>query len=53
MHGQYIRNIDSLLVKKTHSSGFRRKGKAETESEIVASQDKSLQTILRNKDIEH
>ena len=24
MHGQYIRNIDSLLVKKTRSSGFRR-----------------------------
>ena len=24
MHGQYIRNIDSLLVKKTLSSGYRR-----------------------------
>jgi hypothetical protein len=24
IHGQYIRNIDSLLVKKTRSSGFRR-----------------------------
>ena len=24
MHGQYIRNIDSLLVKKTPSSGYRR-----------------------------
>ena len=24
MHGQYIRNIDSLLVKKTRSSGYRR-----------------------------
>ena len=24
MHGQYIRNIDSLLVKKTRSFGYRR-----------------------------
>jgi len=24
MHGQYIRNIDSLLVKKTRFSGYRR-----------------------------
>jgi len=24
MHGQYIRNIDSLFVKKTPSSGYRR-----------------------------
>ena len=24
MHGQYIRNTDSLLVKKTQSSGYRR-----------------------------
>jgi hypothetical protein len=24
MHGQYIRSIESLLVKKTRSSGFRR-----------------------------
>ena len=24
MHGQYIRNIDRLLVKKTRSSGYRR-----------------------------
>jgi hypothetical protein len=24
MHGQYIRNIDNLLVKKTRSSGYRK-----------------------------
>ena len=24
MHGQYIRNIDILLVKKTRSYGYRR-----------------------------
>jgi len=24
MHGQHIKNIDSLLVKKTSSSGYRR-----------------------------
>jgi hypothetical protein len=31
-------------VKKTHSSGYRKETKAETESEIVAAQDQALNT---------
>ena len=47
MHGRYVRNIDSLLVRKTCSSFlWLLKGdlKAETESEIMAAQDQALQT---------
>jgi hypothetical protein len=44
MHGQYIRNIDSLLVKKIRSFLSEGDIKATTESEIVEAQDQSTQT---------
>jgi len=43
MHGQYVRNIDSLLM-NTFLWLSMGDGKAETESEIIAAQDQTLQT---------
>jgi hypothetical protein len=45
MHGQYIRNIDRQLISEEDMFLWLMKGdlKAETESEIVAAQDKALQ----------
>jgi len=44
MQGQYIRNKNSFLVKKTHSYGCWGRGmKGETETEIIAAQDLALQ----------
>jgi len=46
MHGQYIRNIDRQLTSEEDTFLWLSKGelKAETECEIVASQDQALQT---------
>ena len=46
MHGQYIRNIDRQLISEEDTFLWLSKGdlKAETESEIVAAQDRALQT---------
>jgi len=46
MHGQYIRNIGRLLIGEEDTFIWLSKGdlKAETESEIVAAQDRALQT---------
>ena len=46
MHGQYIRNIDRQLISEEDMFVWLSKGhlKAETESEIVATQDQTLQT---------
>jgi hypothetical protein len=44
IHGQYIRNIKSLLVKKTRSWLSKGDLNAETESEIVAAQAQVIQT---------
>jgi hypothetical protein len=46
VHGQYIRNIDRQLISEGNTFLWLTKGdlKAETESEIVASQDQALQT---------
>jgi hypothetical protein len=46
MHGQYIRNIDRELVCEEDTFLWLTKGdlKAETESEVLAAQDQSLQT---------
>jgi len=46
MHGQYIRNIDRELISEEDMFLWLSKGdlKAENESEIVAAQDKALQT---------
>ena len=46
MHKQYIRNIDRQLIGEEDTFLWLSKGdlKAETESEIVAAQDKALQT---------
>jgi hypothetical protein len=46
MHGQYIRNIDRLLISEEDTFLWLSKGdlKAETESEIVAAPDQVLQT---------
>ena len=46
MRGQYIRNIDRLLIGEEDTSIWLSEGdlKAETESEIVAAQDRALQT---------
>ena len=46
MHGQYIRNIDRQLISEEDTFFWLSKGdlKAETESEIVAAQDQTLQT---------
>jgi Ni,Fe-hydrogenase III component G len=46
MHGQYIRNIDRQVISEEDTFLWLSKGnlKAETESEIVAAQDKTLQT---------
>ena len=45
MHGQYIRNIDRLLISEEDTFLWLSKGdlKAETENEIVAAQDQALQ----------
>jgi hypothetical protein len=45
-HGQYIRNIDRQLISEEDAFLWLSKGdlKAETESEIVAAQDRALQT---------
>jgi hypothetical protein len=49
MHGQYVRSIDKQLISKEDTFLWLSKGdlKAETESEIVAAQDKALQTKYR------
>jgi len=46
MHGQYIRNIDRQLISEEDTFLWLSKGdlKAETESEIVATQDQAVQT---------
>jgi hypothetical protein len=46
MHGQYIRNMDRQRISEEDASLWLSKGdlKAETESEIVASQDQALHT---------
>ena len=46
MHGQYIRNIHRQLISEEDTLLWLSKGdlKAETESEIVATQDQALQT---------
>jgi hypothetical protein len=46
MHGQYIRNMDRQLINEEGTSLWLSKGdlKAETESEIVAAQDQTLNT---------
>jgi len=46
MHGQYIRNIDRLLISEEDTFLWLLKGNllAETESEIVATQDQALET---------
>jgi hypothetical protein len=46
MHGQYIRNIDRQRMSEEDTFLWLSKGdlKAETESEIVAAQDQSIQT---------
>jgi len=46
MHGHYIRNIDRQLISEEETFLWLSKGdlKAETESEIVAAQDQTLQT---------
>jgi len=45
-HGQYIRNVDRQLISEEDTFLLLSKGdlKAETESEIVAAQDRALQT---------
>ena len=44
MHGEYIRNMDRQLISEEDTFLWLSKGdlKAETESEIVASQDQAL-----------
>jgi len=52
MHGQYIRNIDRQLISEEDTFLWLSKGdlKSETESEIVADQDRTLQkSITRQK----
>jgi hypothetical protein len=46
MHGQYIRNIDRQLISEEDTFLWLTMGdlKAETESEIVATQDQELET---------
>ena len=46
MQGQYIRNIDRLLIGEEDTFIWLSKGdlKAETESEMAAAQDRALQT---------
>ena len=46
MHGQYIRNVDRQLIGEDNTFIWLSKGdpKAETDSEIVAAQDRALQT---------
>ena len=46
MHGQYIRNIDRQLISEEDAFLWLSKGdlKAQTESELVAAQDQTLQT---------
>jgi len=51
MHGHYIRNIDIQLISEEDTFLWLSKGdlKAETESEIVAAQDRALQTKYATK----
>ena len=46
MNGQYVRNIDSQLIREVDTFFWLSKGdlEAETESEILAAQDQALQT---------
>ena len=46
MHGEYIRNIDKQLISEEDTFLWLSKGdlKAETEREILAAQDQTLQT---------
>jgi len=55
MLGQYIRNIDRQLISEEDTFFWLSKGdlKAETESEIMAAQDKTLQTNIMPQNIEH
>ena len=55
MHGHYIRNIDRQLISEEETFLWLSKGdlKAETESEIMAAQDKTLQTNIMPQNIEH
>jgi len=56
MHGHYIRNIDRQLIGEEDTFLWLLKGdlKAETESEIVAAQEKfATNKILCDKNIEH
>ena len=45
MHGQYVRNIDRQLISEEDTFPWLSEGdlKAETESEILAAQDKTRQ----------
>ena len=53
MHGQYIRNMDRQLISEEDTFLWLSKGdlKAETESEIVATQDQALHTKYYGKKI--
>ena len=46
MHGQYIRSIDRQLISEEDMFQWLSRGdlKGETESEIIAAQDRALQT---------
>jgi hypothetical protein len=53
VHGEYIRNIDRELISEEDTFLWLSKGevKAETESEVVARQDQTLQTKYHAKKI--
>jgi hypothetical protein len=55
MHGQYIRNMDRQLISAEDTFLWLSKGdlKAETESEIVAAQDRALNTKYYGTKILH
>jgi Ni,Fe-hydrogenase III component G len=46
MHGQYFRNVDRQLISEEDTFLWLSKGdfKAETESEVIAAQDQTIQT---------
>jgi hypothetical protein len=51
MYGQYFINIDRQLITEEYTFFCLPKGdlKTETESEIVAVQDRAIQNIMRQK----